>query len=210
MWNKNEIERHDAVEYFGAFESQEEGIFFLKNKAFFISDQVKSMVEVSGDPVKDVLLFEYCGGVRWNPEQNQRLKDIEAMFQKKYKNKVYFKKDIICEMLAKYKIRVKRKSHVIFQCIGNRLNITLKMLDSKEISVTLKIEMYSRERSASYSDFSFSINALLVEKILCHGFSDCDRIGLKFSPQSDIIFFNINKLYFQKFWAVSPEFLKIV
>jgi len=202
------LDRSEAVEYFNDFEIGEDGIYFYKNNAFFISETVTAMAEVKGPRLRDVLVFEYLGDVRWSPEDTDRIATLEQKFFKQYDTFLYFPKQILCDTLGEHKIKAKRKGIVEFLCSGDFLTITVN-IEGKETRYSVSLKQYSMHIDASYSDFSFRINALLLDKIICRGLTDCEKVGIKFSAGSDVIFFNRNRNYFYRYWAISPTILEI-
>jgi hypothetical protein len=163
------------------------------------------MIAVKGSKVKDVLFGSYQEECRSSDYSKSKLLRIERTMLQHYDNLIFFNKHDLCELLNRYKIRPKKKGKVSFSCKEKVLTITLH-IEGKKIPIQSNVCLYENHHGIKFSDFYFEINALILDKIICHGFGDCDRIGLKFSNGTDIIFFNKNERYFNKYWAVSPVY----
>lgn len=198
------MQRSDAAEYFGEFRTSEEGIFFYKNNAFFISDKIQGMLEVGGDRLKDVLLLESLGGLRWAPEKTEMISALEKKFLAPYDNLFFIGQKRLCEILSQYKPRVKKKGFVDFSCEDRAVRIIVNV-NGEQTSVLVNLKLYSTKQATKCQNFHFQINAFLLDEIICNRFGSCDRIGMKFSLGTDIVFFNRNPKYPYQYWAVDQE-----
>lgn len=199
----NEISRSEAMNYFSHLSTELDGILFWKQYAYFISQDIQAIVTVSGSRVREVLFGGYREECRRSNYSLCKLQGLERKMLAYYDNLIFFDRRGLCELLSQYNVRPKKKGKVSFSCKEKILTITLH-IGGIEIPIQSEVCFYEIHHGIKFSDFYFEMNALVMDKIICHGFGDCDRIGMKFSHGTDIIFFNKNKRYFNKYWAASP------
>lgn len=199
------ITRSQAIDYYTPIQAVTDNgkVIFNYDMSYFIASEVIGAKQVSGEPVKGHIKYEYDIG---RPERMRggklKLKDIKRAFKSKKQNYLYIAKQDILNLFDGFPLRQLKKCIVEVISINGRGIVQL--VEDKKIlrEFDIKLKLFKNAHFVSVSDFRIKLNAYMLQKIVFYGFKDYGRIGLKFDDSSDVVLFHHSKEDGRVFWIL--------